>query len=107
MKILYFFDFSEINLNKVFRFLKRTEINNVTSYIKKKYKDHFPSIKYYCLNNSDTFLSTIPFEYPCKTIRNEYFNISRADYKKILRKSWDINIELFNNLLKSNLPKLN
>ncbi|MHA1766856.1 MAG: UDP-N-acetylglucosamine 2-epimerase, partial [Promethearchaeota archaeon] len=38
---------------------------------------------------------------------NEYFNISRADYKKILRKSWDINIELFNNLLKSNLPKLN
>ena len=123
MKILYFFDIYDFGINenileKFYNYLKKSEINKINSVLKKKYKNYDLTIQIYCLykennyliqklNKESNYLKKNEYDPSIKSTLNEYLNIERICYKRIIAKVWYNTKDFYKKLLSTDFIKLN
>ena len=103
MKILYFFTVLDIRFKRIYRFLKKFEINKTVRYLKKNYQNNSISIKLYCINRPESYLKKFNFKFQNLSVLNEYLNIDREEYRNLVQDIWHAIKDLYEDLSNINL----
>ncbi len=97
----------EGNLLKYYNYLKKKELERIKNKLKKQFNNQSVKIEFYCINKDIGFLEKSRYGKYIKSILSEPLNIERKIYNKIVEQAFLEIKNLYYNLIKPKLPKIN